>query len=49
MKKSTCGSREQCTGPTKLDTNVAEKSFQFYLNVHIIKGICRVAVWRGSI
>ena len=49
MKKSTCGSREQCTGPTKLDTSVAEKSFKLYLNVHIIERICRVAVWGGSI
>ena len=32
VKKSTCGSREQCTGPTELDANVAKRNFQLYPN-----------------
>ena len=32
VKKSTCGSREQCTRPTELDANVAKRNFQLYPN-----------------
>ena len=32
VKKNICGSREQCTGPTKLDANVAKRNFQLYPN-----------------
>ena len=32
VEKSTCGSREQCTGPIKLDANATETKFQLYSN-----------------
>ena len=39
VKKSTCESYEQCTGPTELDANAVEKGNQLFPNIHILEWV----------